>query len=394
MVPSNEERRIQELLQHTATDMPTAFDVMPRLRQQLSQRPITQAHRGLSTVIPVISITLLIVLILVGFAVFLPKQHDIGRSTSITSQTPPPATATLLPTPLPAQKSGLQCPLPKGQHYSVQVTKVYADPTKTEVKYTVTPIIHMGNNMYDGTINIGWIVDDQNQATYQDVFGSSDLHNSYGAFQPLPAGELAAPHRMTLHIFSLDFGGLLNNHPCDTYVNGSWTVPFQVMPVTGSAQTLNVAPQTQHGVTIQPLSVEIVPPAHNGIDAYYNGGARLLIKFSGLPATMSNNGLTEYATASTDANGDGYETLNSPDLGSLAVNGTKPADIEIPNGGYRYEPPQPLGANTQTIEVIFTDVAPFQSTSHLSIDKINISSPGANAPTFITGPWNFTWQNG
>src|SRR5271165_6902107 len=122
MTPSNDERKIQELLQHVAAEMPPTPDLMPRVRDQLRTKPV--APRLPVRLVPVIVVALLLALFLLILRPLVGARLNLGIG----------------PTPTPLSQgdgNGPPCNLPKGTTFSVQVLDAYADPSRTSVEYRV-----------------------------------------------------------------------------------------------------------------------------------------------------------------------------------------------------------------------------------------------------------------
>gem|GEM_PF-7048543 len=109
-------------------------------------------------------------------------------------------------------------------------------------------------------------------------------------FTPLTNGELSGRQSLTLTIQRLYVQGV----PFGAFIDGNWTIHFQVAPTSGRVIPLSVAPVARHGVSVQSIRLDVAP--NNAAFDGFRGGERLLVRISGLPAQMPLSEVTAFST--------------------------------------------------------------------------------------------------
>ncbi len=154
-------------------------------------------------------------------------------------------------------------------------------------------------------------------------------------FSPMPQNELGVPHRLTFSVAKLLNSNVTvaQNGEASTPVaiSGPWRIPFTLTPVAGTTIPVTLPAQTHDGITIQVESVGIAP-AGGGLDGQ-NGGARIHVRVSGLPANMLLLDVASYSTAFQEGP-DGAGSSSSP--------GQLPGDMGCPQLDLSYFPGLPI----------------------------------------------------
>jgi hypothetical protein len=165
-------------------------------------------------------------------------------------------------------------------------------------------------------------------------------------------------------------------------VDGPWEIPFSLTPAAGTSVALSIAPVTHNGLTIQPLRLDVAP-AGGGLDGQ-PGGARVVLRLSGLAPRMLVTDIPGFATVFVD--GDGVPTARCG--GGLLA-------LVRPNGqqilpGFVQPFAQTVGpSGTTDLEALF--YAPIQvgTSVTLYVDHASAQLAGTTTPQLIDGPWVF-----
>lgn len=218
------------------------------------------------------------------------------------------------------------------------------------------------------------------------------------AFTPLPEDALKTPQTLTLPIASaeLSYQYADPSQPAQEIqvtgvLNVSKVVTIHVTPHPGRAVMLQVAPQTHHGVTLQPLEFDIGASSSDSFGA----GERLIVRYSGLPATTPLAALTDLSSGYALPDGSNF---NGTADATLLFERQKPAiaSVVAPDDDLLQNPVVgPSG--TAEVEFLFFG-PPLPSTSGvqtLTLDRIVTgyqvgSNGGIIGPSgFSEGPWTF-----
>lgn len=218
-------------------------------------------------------------------------------------------------------------------------------------------------------------------------FAHNPYINAFGAaeFDPLPQSELSAPQTLTLHIQQIALFYGTGVYEKTLLLDGPWIVTAQVTPQAGRSIALNVAPETFNGVTIQPLRLDI-GPSGSAFD-YLNGGARLVLRVSGLSPDMRRSTVANISFGYFRNDGSGASASGPA---RLLFGGKEPANIA---GGNPNVPSNldPVVGPTRTIDLEFIFLVPnlpkLTGTQTLTLNQITV----ANNPSerVATGNWSF-----
>jgi hypothetical protein len=259
----------------------------------------------------------------------------------------------------------------------------YADPTRTDFQLDVS-VPAYGNGVDILTLEL--LDNEGHSFAFQSGQGLSlYVPMSEWGFAPLTPSDLSGPLTVRVHITQLTLGD-------QATLTGSWYVPYYVIPYAGRSIMLDVAPQTHHGITVQPLEMD-VSNRSSPIDNY-GAGDRLLVRFSGLPKTTRNMNLTDVATAYRFPDGErgssGGDTL-------AYFEWQEPAFVGVigPDGGDYLATVGP----SQSVVVEYVFLGPplewMTGVQAFTINQIptNIQYKGdiiEGSSDFIPGPWTFS----
>jgi hypothetical protein len=212
---------------------------------------------------------------------------------------------------------------------TLSVSQSYADATRTLVRFHT--------NRIDAAYPTWLALIDSQGNRYPSLTANVAYHihtEGFIEFAPLPASVLGVEQQLILYAPEMFDPQDANSRIVAT---GPWSTCFHVIPQRGVRRTLDIAPVTSNGVTIQPHRLEVAPsgsPLDN-----IAGGARITVTVSGLnPATsvrwlqnfkgvMETGPQTPPFTETT-----GKEQYPGPGQVSLGVLGT--AGPVIPTGLY------------------------------------------------------------
>ena len=300
-----------------------------------------------------------------------------------------------------AGKNGLPNICPAGDvHPTFAVTQSYADPTRIAIALRVTTpgaVIPHGRPIVYSPVDSVSITDATLQDAHGQVYGPSEIGiGSFGfapgtdsgilnlTFTPLPESELNGEQALTLRFGHMQLWaqGFL------TYLQGSWTVSFQVTPHAGYSIALAVAPQTHQGVTVRPVRLDI--GTYTGAFDTIGTGARLTLHISGLPPSTQ---LRTVASASFEyhfLSGSGADGLGSV---RWLFEGRLPADIQTDHNTIPGDTSTvgPSGAMDVVLIFVGPPLAQVTGTQQLSLNQITLAvNPDTGLPTrTASGPWIF-----
>lgn len=350
-------------------------------------------------------------------------RHTIGAGTaSATATVTAPAPACSDSTPvgehypytLPADHSVVINSSATASGVTITIDRAYADATQTVILFHANGATSQG--FFSGE---NMALTDSSGKVYRAISSGSANQLGYpnaqiALFPPLPQSELGVRQHLTFSFDRLtggpDQSGVVGT-PISTV--GPWQVPFTITPVAGKSIPVSLPAQTHDGLTIQVESVDIAP-AGGGLDGQ-NGGARIHVRISGLPAKMQLTDVANFSTAFWEGqNGGGQSSspdslpgaLGCPELDLQYFSGLPilPGFIEV-NGEYPFASPNSNDPTTWSrvgpggsaeLDVLF--YGPFTDGKMvLTIDGIRISTPESGAANgtrtdlrVAHGPWVFS----
>ena len=420
------EDRLRALLARAAEAIPDDIDISERVRQaparDLRYTEIRAGGRGLvgpRALLATVA-TIVVVALLAGVLLFFRPIGSLPPSGGLIGVGTPTATSVPLPTVVPSAcvPAGPNTPGPPGvtnpppptgtpvdnsvaiggqvtvQGITLTLDRAYADATQTVVTYQVE------TKNFWGPDPTSPILIDSHGNRYAELDGSG--HGVKGEeqgeaiFAPLPQSELAPTQMLTF--FTQQMEGIPSTSYNGLPINGPWQISFSLTPVTGTMVTLTNAPLTRHGVTIQPVEIDLAPPG-GGLQGTF-GGARVMIRISGLAPDMPLSEVARYDTAVVDMPGGASGGGGCP--GGIL-------ELALPNGeqifpGVVYLPEEtvPTGpggqqaltvgpSGTVELEALFYLPIPDVSGTLLYMDHV-AAAPGTGTPyppQLISGPWEF-----
>ena len=184
-------------------------------------------------------------------------------------------------------------------------------------------------------------------------------------------------------------------------VDGPWQISFTLTPVAGTSQALRSAPLTHNGLTIQPLRLDVAP-AGGGLDGA-RGGVRVVVRFSGLAPGMplENPGYFDISydlsgVGGANSCGGGVLALVQPNgqqlvPGSVSVLGqTVPKTLAEQQVSPYAQTVGPSGtAEAEAGPLLHADAIRRRCHTRHGPTCGAYSSPGADKPEQISGPWTF-----
>ena len=226
-------------------------------------------------------------------------------------------------------------------------------------------------------------------------------------FAPLPQNELASTQMLTFftpQVWATSWAGPPTPRPTTNQpINGPWQISFSLTPVAGTVVTLSNSPVTRHGVTVQPLEIDLAPPGGGLYDRF--GGARVMVRISGLAPDMPLSEVAAYDSAVIDQPGGGSEGGGCPGgILELALPNEEqifPGVVYLPEETVPTGPvyATPVGQQAQTVgpsgtvelEALFYLPIPDVSGILLYMDNV-AAAPGTAKPYLpeqVSGPWEF-----
>jgi len=388
------EHRLPGMLANLADAMPASVGLADRVEQRLASQALASAPdaggqrwriafspieaHGLNRWLASAISLLVVIALIVGFFAILHMQRPIGAPMR---QRGPCTQVTINSTP---------CTL-HDAHATISVSEVYADPTRISIGLHVTltnaripygnPIQH--SQPVDFTL-MNFSLHDAQGHPFTWVFASATQRFPQNAFDvtyffaPLALSQLGGRQSLTLAIHRL----LLIGAPGYAFIDGNWTLHIRAVPQGGRVIPLSIAPVTHHGVTVQPIRLDVAPD-ETAFDGF-RGGERLIVKVSGLPAKMS---LSEVAAFSAQISYPDGGSGDSQLATSLLFERQEPAYVTIAG----YDPtssqnPTVGSSGAVTLEVIFIGPPLPNLTGVQSLYINQFGTPGYNYPP-IPGPW-------
>lgn len=372
--------KLREALSQIAEDIPEQTDLFPRISQRLREQqrqslrqeqqqqqwPRQKIFKQKKLRLAVALISL--ILLLSGFASAIPRLFQWLGDQPLQTITLDHATT------IHRQVSD--------QGIILWLDQAYADGARTAVTFHVTSSSSLQ------PIPLEPVLTDAAGQTYQGIDGRQDKSNGLAEFLPLSLPQLRHSQLLTFTVHQMHLSGY-NTH--GQLVIGTWTIAFRITPQVGRLLTIQVAPLTRSGVTIQPSQLELAP-----------SGIRLFLRISGLAPTTSLLTLTQFATRQ------GYDGT-TPDGGKFGTGSTGEGALlqfRLPNGQVlepvRVDAQSPDGrlltsdravgsTGTAMLEVLFFTVPPStQNPVTLTIDHVHIALLGnTTTPNEANGPWTF-----
>jgi hypothetical protein len=386
------EDRVRALLAHTAEAIPDDTDLTERVRQAHA-RAIRGMGRGigraagprhvLATVAAVV-----VVALLAGVLTFVrpggtgwPAGGPTATATLQQVVVMPPDCGQLAPDSLPPPYGTVDHSIAVGRsasHHGITITidRAYADATQTVITY------HMQTNL-NPPLPVSAVLMDAQGHRYVELKGSWGIQSGgQYVFSPLPPEESGTPQALTF--FTQQMQSITGR---EAVVDGPWEIPFTLTPAAGIAVALSNAPVTHNGLTIQPLRLDVAP-AGGALDGQ-PGGARLVVRLSGLAPSMLPSDIPSFDSVFVD--GDGVPTAACG--GGLLV-------LVRPNGqqilpGFVQPLEQTIGpSGTADVEVLF--YAPMLAGTSLTlyVDRVGAQLAGKDTFQWISGPWAFRLSTG
>lgn len=380
------EQTITRLLRDAAEPAPTEVDLAPRLRQRLAAT--TLDDQGRATAHPQarrrsprwalggVAAALVAALLLSAFAFAQPLIFSWFGDSGLRG--------------IALQDGTLINRSATSQGVTVHLEQGYADAARTALtmRFSSADTQHLPTPNLDAL----YLVDAQGHRSFP-LYGSQDNADSLMLFSPLAQNELSTEQPLTLVIQAM----LLNSGASTTSVAGQWDIPFHLLPRAGRTVSFAAAPQTQNGVTMQPLRLDLAPT-----------GARLLVRVSGLPADTSLFGLAHFSTqqpvitgcppgsgacVSSGGSGDGATMrLRGADGQSLTPSWVVVATNAAPDVALPPSATQTVGAGGAAVVefLFFTPLRTTHGVAQVTLAQIEVASVIPNGPSgYVNGPWTF-----
>ncbi|HEU4783092.1 MAG TPA: DUF4179 domain-containing protein, partial [Ktedonobacterales bacterium] len=270
---------------------------------------------------------------------------------------------------------------------TITIDRAYADATQTVITY------HLQTTINPPLPALPVLLDAQGHR-YAEISGDWDIdHGGNAIFTPLPSEELGTPQRLTFFTQQMR---LANPTGSGAFVDGPWQISFTLTPAAGTAQMLNIAPLTHNGLTIQPLRLDIAPPG-GGLDGA-TGGARVVVRISGLAPGMPLINLLRFDTLFDLGGGGGYGCggsileLAPPNGQPLVPGNVRVLGQTVPITDAEQQPAYtetvgPSGA--ADVEAVFYTPIPLGAGVTLYMDRVMAQIAGADKPERVSGPWTF-----
>lgn len=380
------EDRLRALLARTAEAIPAETDLTERVRQAYARDNLRRPS-GAAGARPVLATVaaVMVVALLAGVLTFVRPGGAAWHAGGPTAT----ATATsqqVMVVPPDCSPSGLSnLPPPAGtvdgsvavgrsaSHHGITITidRAYADATQTVITYQMQTTLNP-------PLPVTAVLIDAQGHRYVEMAGGWDIrYGGHYIFSPLPRAELGTPQTLTFVTQQMQ---TINGR--GAMVDGPWEIPFSLTPAAGTSVALSIAPVTHNGLTIQPLRLDVAP-AGGGLDGQ-PGGARVVLRLSGLAPRMLVTDIPGFATVFVD--GDGVPTARCG--GGLLA-------LVRPNGqqilpGFVQPFAQTVGpSGTTDLEALF--YAPIQvgTSVTLYVDHASAQLAGTTIPQLIDGPWVF-----
>jgi hypothetical protein len=404
--PSEFEDRLRAVLSRTAEAIPPDVDVSARVRRALvrpQHRPrflgIAGPRNMLGTVVAVLVVVLLVAALTFAHPRGVPRP-DGGQSAQPTNTATTEPAPTLVPLKCVAMYGVTNPSQPTGtpvdhsiavgrsasaQGITITIDRVYADATETLVTY------HMQTNLNPPLPALPVLIDAHGNR-YAYVAGDWDVTNGGSfSFAPLPSDELGTQQTLT---FLAQQMRLADPTGPGALVDGPWSVSFDVTPAAGTSAVLSTSAVVHDGLSVQPLQIDVAP-AGGGLLGIA-GGARVVVRISGLSPSMRLRDLDAFDTALAPGGhsfycGGGILELVLPNGQQIAPGVVTLLGQTVPetvaDEGTLVQTVGPSG--TVDIEALF--YLPIQSAAGLTlyIDHLNAQPAGATQPQRVSGPWEF-----
>jgi hypothetical protein len=390
------ERDLHALLRRAASQVAPRSDLTPIVRERLlagARVPGDRTHLRFGAAVASLSTVLVIALLAGGFwwlrAGSLPSVATPTRVAA--TETPETFTYPTIPCdPRSRQQYTQTLPTPVAEDHSsainkastsngitLRVQRAYADAAELALSYQVTPLRDPDFSSLTLT--------DETGATYSLIEGVWTIEKGGRMLFGPPAQEkLGSAHTYTLTVSQM---GIPNPINPEKMVKGLWRVSFALTPVAGPSKALSNKPVTRNTVTLQPLQLDLAPAG--GLDGS-PGGARLVIRASGLPSQTTVEGMTRFNTLSRDSGGcssNGVLLLRQAD-GTWVFPEHVVARYPAPDGNQQ----QTVDADgTMEFEAIFplTMSQARGAALTLVLDHLQIETDINQKPTTVDGPWSF-----
>jgi hypothetical protein len=368
---------------HQRLEAAQAIVMLPRRKDPASMSP-TPAHSEntpaprpprRTPIIAAISVALIAVLALAGFALLRPHtpQSSVAHA----------PTATPLPThpPFPTATPFVCHHYPDtgpsnggdtDKGITLHVDNAYADVGQTVITYHITSTNAPHSQFYpDQGVNADFIRDAQGH-TFEALAGGGGLDAlTWDAFAPFLPAQLTGPQTLTYVTHTMF--QTCNNQ----YIQGNWQASFTVTPIVPHTIQFHLPPVTHSGVSVQPISLETSSgqqplPSNDG----QGSGARLILRIGNLtPAEITYVSAFDSRTVYTDGGMGGTSGAH------LTVNGKLPATT--------FPVPGSQTSNSVDVEVLFwTPLKLSGATAQLTINRILIGGGEVGHEDFANGPWN------
>ena len=409
------EDRVRALLARTADAIPSDTDLSVQVRQALtrethgaSARRVIGSRHVLATIAAV-----LVVALLAGVLTFVRPHGSLLRPAGGVTGAPT-TTATAAPLPVVPPTCGPGGPVGSspansassppvagtpvdhsvavGRHASlhgitITIDRAYADATQTVITY------HMQTNVNPPLPALPVLLDAQGHR-YSMISGDWDIQRGANfIFAPLPPEELGTPQTLTFFTQQMQ---LANSTGPGALVDGPWQISFSLTPAAGTSLALSNAPLTRNGLTIQPLRLDVAS-AGGGLDGAM-GGARVVVRVSGLAPGMHLSDLSGFETA-FDLGGGGSFGCGGGIAELVLPNGQQivPGAVHLVGQTVPITSAEQQAALAQTVgpsgtadmEVLYYTPIPSGMSLTLYLDHVAAQLAGMASPTKISGPWVF-----
>ncbi len=270
---------------------------------------------------------------------------------------------------------------------TITIDRAYADATQTVITY------HLQTTINPPLPALPVLLDARGHR-YAQVSGDWDIdHGGNVIFTPLSPEELGTPQRLTFFTQQMQ---LSNGTGRGALVDGPWQISFTLTPATGTSQALSNAAVTHSGLTIQPLRLDVAP-AGGGLDGAA-GGARVVVRISGLAPAMPLANLLSFDTFFDLGSGGGYGCggsileLAQPDGQHVVPGNIRVLGQTVPITDAEQQPAyaETVGpSGTADVEAVFYTPIPLGAGVTLYMDRVLAQIAGADKPGHMSGPWTF-----
>lgn len=372
----------------------------------LGSLPPSRGLVGVGTATAAVPLPTVVPTTCVPFVPGTPYTGNIGPNGPVFGPVNPPA-----PTGTPVDNSVAIGGQVTVQGVTITLERAYADASQTVVTYQTQT---EGKNIWLADASFPILIDSHgNRYAELDVgggagyIGKTTKAQGEAIFAPLPQNELASTQMLTF--FTQQVGATSWTSPnsfaaaIPVTINGPWQISFSLTPVAGTAVTLSNSPLTRHGVTVQPLEIDLAPPG-GGLQGTF-GGARVMVRISGLAPDMPLSEVASYDIAflAMRIGGGGGGGCGGGILELVLPNGEQifPGVVALPElidqsapdgsmtAGQQAQTVGPSG--TVELEALFYLPVPVVSGILLYMDNV-ATAPGTAKPyppEQVNGPWEF-----